>query len=130
MRALIQSVNGKPEEVLSVQNRPEPGEVEVLVKVRATSVHADIWHAITGPPYVLCLFSMGLHKPKSLVPGSDLAGLVEAAGRKVARFNPDDGVFGESDIGRQMQNDGSYAKFAVAPHHPLTPLPPYHEQIE
>ena len=103
MRVVIQSVNGKPEEVLSVQNRPEPEEVEILVKVRATSVHGDIWHAITGPPYVLRLFGMGLHKPKSLVPGSDLAGVVEAAGRKVARFNPDDGVLGESHNHEQIE---------------------------
>lgn len=117
MRAVIQSGYGKPEEVLSVQDIPVPVPEDnaVLVKVRATSMHADIWHAITGLPYVVRLFGMGLLKPKSPVPGSDLAGVVEAVGSNVTRFKPGDEVFGESHVGIQMKNGGAYAEYAVAP---------------
>ena len=80
MRAIVQRAYGSATQVL------ELGEVdvptlrtdEVLVRVRAASVHPDVWHVVEGLPYVIRLFGNGLTRPKRLVPGSDLAGVVEA----------------------------------------------------
>lgn len=43
---------------------------EVLVRVRAASVHTDVWHVIAGKPYILRLMGAGLDKPKNLIPGN------------------------------------------------------------
>ena len=48
---------------------------EVLVRVRAASVHPDVWHVVTGRPYVLRLMGAGVFRPKNPVPGTDVAGL-------------------------------------------------------
>ena len=50
MKAVIQSGYGPPEQVLSVQDvdKPVPKDGEVLVRVRAASMHPDIWHLIVG----------------------------------------------------------------------------------
>ena len=125
MRAVIQSGYGNAEAALSVQEVPipTPGDDEILVRVRAASMHADIWHAITGLPYVLRLFGMGIRKPKCPVPGTDLAGVVEAVGKDVTRFRPGDEVFGESHIGLQTKNGGAYAEYAVVPERVLACKP-------
>ena len=54
---------------------PEPTG-PLLVRVRAASVHADVWHAVKGVPYVLRVMGSGLRAPKHRVPGTDLAGHV------------------------------------------------------
>jgi NADPH:quinone reductase-like Zn-dependent oxidoreductase len=35
--------------------QPAVGDDDVLVRVRAASVHPDVWHVVTGQPYVLRL---------------------------------------------------------------------------
>jgi len=53
MRAIVQDKYGPPSEVLRLAEIPRPAiaEDEVLVHVLAASVHADIWHSVTGRPY-------------------------------------------------------------------------------
>jgi NADPH:quinone reductase-like Zn-dependent oxidoreductase len=75
-------------------------------------MHADVWHVIEGVPFVLRLFGNGLRRPKLVVPGTDLAGVVESIGGSVRRFKPGDEVFGESAKFAWM-NGGAYAEFAV-----------------
>jgi NADPH:quinone reductase-like Zn-dependent oxidoreductase len=114
MRAVVHSRYGPAEDVLSVATvaKPVPGDSEVLVRVRAASMHADVWHVIEGVPRVLRLFGNGLFKPKITVPGTDLAGIVESAGRSVTRFRAGDEVFGESaKFG--WANGGAYAEYAA-----------------
>lgn len=125
MKAIIQARYGPPDEVLQLEDmaQPVPGDDEVLVRVRATSVHADIWHVVTGRPSVLRLMGAGVAKPKHPVPGTDLAGQVESVGRNVTRFRPGDEVFGESIKGTQWTNGGAYAEFACAPQDALAPKP-------
>ncbi len=98
MKAIVQGKYGPPEDVLRLReiDQPAVGDDEVLVRVRAASVHADVWHVVTGRPYVLRLMGAGLRKPKNPVPGTDLAGVVESVGKNVTRFGPGDEVFGES----------------------------------
>jgi len=85
----------------------------VLVRVRAASVHPDVWHVVTGRPYVLRLMGAGLFKPKNPVPGTDVAGHVESVGENVTQFRPGDDVFGESLKGAlQWMNGSAFAEYA------------------
>ena len=93
MKAVIQSSYGPPEEVLSVQDvaKPVPKDDEVLVRNRAASMHPDVWHALVGFPFVLRLMGNGLFTPTP-IPGTDIAGVVESAGKNVTRFKAGDEV--------------------------------------
>jgi hypothetical protein len=42
----------------------------VLVRVHASSVHADVWHAMRGVPLVLRFMGSGVRRPKHRVPGT------------------------------------------------------------
>ena len=114
MKAVIHCRYGPAEEVLSVQEvaAPTPKENEVLVRVRAASMHADVWHVIEGVPFLLRLMGNGVRKPKLPIPGTDLAGVIDAVGESVTRFKKGDEVFGESARFGWM-NGGAYAQFAA-----------------
>ena len=60
MRAIVQDRYGSIDD-LSLQEipTPVPAEDEVLVQVRAASVHPDVWHVVTGQPAVLRLMGPG-----------------------------------------------------------------------
>jgi hypothetical protein len=61
MRAVVQDGYGSPDRLrLTEVDRPEPGEDEVLVRVLASSVHPDVWHVVSGRPFVLRLMGSGL----------------------------------------------------------------------
>ena len=116
MRAILQSGYGSVDDLtLDEINRPDPADDEVLVRVRAASVHPDVWHVVAGHPAVLRLMGSGLRRPRERVPGTDLAGVVEAVGSAVTRFAPGDEVFGESIRGVQWGNGGAWAEYATAP---------------
>jgi NADPH:quinone reductase-like Zn-dependent oxidoreductase len=105
MKAVVQSKYG-PVDALSLREIGTPviNDDQVLVRVRATSVHPDVWHVVTGRPKILRLMGAGIRKPKNPVPGTDLAGLVEAVGANVRRLRHGDEVFGESIKGSQWTN--------------------------
>jgi NADPH:quinone reductase-like Zn-dependent oxidoreductase len=115
MRAIVQERYGPPEEVLELReiDRPTIGNDEVLVSVRATSAHPDVWHAITGRPYILRLFGAGVLRPKDPVPGMDVAGRVEGVGKDVTRFELGDAVFGATRIELEWRNGGAFAEYAA-----------------
>ena len=116
MRAIVQDRYGSPDHLrLTEVEQPAVGDDEVLVRVRAASVHPDVWHVVTGRPFALRLMGSGLRRPKARVPGTDLSGVVEAVGRDVTTFRPGDEVFGESLRGFSWRNGGAYAEFAAAP---------------
>lgn len=116
MRAVVQRGYGPPAEVLRVREvgRPTPGEGEVLVRVRAASVHPDVWHVVAGLPRVLRVMGSGLRRPTPAVPGTDMAGVIEAVGVGVSRFTAGDEVFGETLTGMQWRNGGAYAEYVAA----------------
>jgi NADPH:quinone reductase-like Zn-dependent oxidoreductase len=72
MQAILQSAYGEPANVLSLGevDKPVPTAGQVLVRVRAASVHADVWHVVKGWPYVLRAMGSGLTKPKNPIPGT------------------------------------------------------------
>ncbi|MFC4588806.1 NAD(P)-dependent alcohol dehydrogenase [Sphaerisporangium corydalis] len=124
MKAVVQSSYGSPD-VLAVREigRPAVKDDEVLVRVHAASVHPDVWHVVSGRPYVLRLMGAGLRGPKNPVPGTDMAGRVESAGRNVTRFRPGDEVFGETVRGNQWRNGGAFAEYVSVPEDALAPKP-------
>jgi NADPH:quinone reductase-like Zn-dependent oxidoreductase len=113
MKAIIQDNYGPPYDVLRLQEivMPAVGDSDVLVRVRAASVHADIWHVVTGQPNVLRLMGGGFFRPRNPVPGTDMAGIVEAVGRNATRFRPGDEVFGETVKANQWTNGGAFAEY-------------------
>lgn len=117
MKAIIQQGYGSPGKVLSLQevDAPTIKPDEVLVEVRATSVHADVWHVVYGWPYALRFMGAGAFGPKYAIPGTDLAGVVAAVGESVSNFKPGDAVFGDSSRRMQWSNNGAWAEYAAVP---------------
>ena len=115
MQAIVQDRYGSAE-VLEARDieRPAIGDDEVLVRVRAASVHVGDWILMTGTPYVMRL-GTGLSKPKNPVPGTDIAGTVESVGPQVRSLKPGDAVFGWCT--------GAFAEYARAPEDQLVTKP-------
>jgi NADPH:quinone reductase-like Zn-dependent oxidoreductase len=112
MKAIVCTKYGPPD-VLKLEEipTPTPGNDEVLVEVHAASVTYSNLMLITGEPFVGRLMGMGLFKPKQEIPGSDIAGRVEAVGTDVKQFRPGDEVFGDLSVcGR-----GGFAEYVCAP---------------
>jgi NADPH:quinone reductase-like Zn-dependent oxidoreductase len=114
MKAVVQSKYGSADalEVREV-DKPAVADDEVLVRVRAASVHPDVWHMICGRPYVLRLMGGGFCKPKNSIPGTDMAGVVEAVGQNVTQFQPGDEVFGETIGSMQWVNGSAFAEYVA-----------------
>jgi NADPH:quinone reductase-like Zn-dependent oxidoreductase len=112
MRAIIQDGYGPPERVLRLEEVPVPpvGAGDVLIRMRATSVNAPDWATVTGVPYIGRL-SHGLRRPKRPVRGSDVAGVVEAAGAGVSDLAPGDEVLGTTGLARA----GAFAQYVAVP---------------
>jgi NADPH:quinone reductase-like Zn-dependent oxidoreductase len=115
MQAIVQDRYGSAE-VLEARDidRPAIGDDEVLVRVRAASVHVGDWILMTGVPYVMRM-GTGLSKPKNPVPGTDIAGTVEAVGTRVQSLRSGDEVFGWCS--------GAFAEYARAPEDQLVKKP-------
>ena len=125
MRAIVQDRYGAIDALsLREVERPAPAEDEVLIRVRAASVHPDVWHVVAGHPWALRLMGSGIRRPKDRVPGTDAAGVVESVGAAVTRFRPGDEVFGETIRGVQWRNGGAFAEHATAPEAGVALKPP------
>jgi NADPH:quinone reductase-like Zn-dependent oxidoreductase len=107
MKAIVQDVYGSAD-VLELRDiaRPEPGDGQVLIRVKAAGVDQGVWHLMAGLPYLVRLFGYGLKKPKVPVRGREVAGVVEAVGTGVTRFAAGDEVYGTCD--------GSFAEYVCA----------------
>jgi len=94
MKAITQDRYGSSS-TLEVRDidRPSIADDEILVRVHAASIHVGDWILMTGSPFAMRL-ATGLRRPKQPVPGTDVAGTVEAVGKDVSRFHPGDEVFG------------------------------------
>ncbi|MGN6797561.1 MAG: NAD(P)-dependent alcohol dehydrogenase [Gaiellaceae bacterium] len=85
---------------------PEPGEGEVLVRVRASSLNAVDWYGLHGRPVVARPMMGGVRRPKSGALGSDFAGVVAEVGSSVDDFGVGDEVYGTGD--------GTFAEYVIA----------------
>jgi NADPH:quinone reductase-like Zn-dependent oxidoreductase len=115
MKAIVQDRYGSAD-VLEPRDIEDPvvGEHDVLVRVHAAGCGPDVWHLMTGLPY-LARLAAGLRRPKIGVRGRDLAGTAEAVGSSVEAFHPGDAVMGIAE--------GSFAELAVAEPGKLVPKP-------
>jgi NADPH:quinone reductase-like Zn-dependent oxidoreductase len=106
MKAIVQDRYGPPDVLaLADIDKPAPRDNEVLLRVEAAGVGPDVWHLMTGEPYVARV-ALGLRRPKVRVRGWDVAGRVEAVGKNVTGVKPGDEVFGVCE--------GSFAEYACA----------------
>jgi NADPH:quinone reductase-like Zn-dependent oxidoreductase len=95
MKAIVQHKYGSPDDVLEFTeiDKPVVKDDEVLVRVHAASIHIGDSHMTKGVPYAMRpVFS--LIRAKNRVPGTDIAGTVEAVGKSVTEFRPGVEVFG------------------------------------
>jgi len=110
MKAIVQTKYGSPE-VLQFKEveKPAPKDNEVLVRIHATPATAADCAMLKGP-YLGRLFGMGLTRPNNPIPGTLLAGEIEAVGKDVKLFNVGDQIFGSTDLGF-----GCYAEYICLP---------------
>jgi NADPH:quinone reductase-like Zn-dependent oxidoreductase len=76
--------------------KPVPRDEEVLIKVRAAALNPLDWRMLKGVPFIIRkMMKVGTPTAKHGVGiGRDVAGVVEAIGRKVTQFKVGDEVFG------------------------------------
>ena len=115
MKAIVQDQYG-PIEVLASReiDKPQIGDDEVLVRVRAAGLHIGDVFVARGSPFPVRL-ATGLLRPRLGIPGFDAAGEVAAVGSKVTRFRAGDEVFGVVH--------GGCAEYARAPEGTLSAKP-------
>src|ERR671917_2375301 len=116
MKAIVQDTYGLPE-VLELRDidKPEIGDDEVLVRIRAAGVNPADWAIMSGLPYI-ARPAYGMRKPKNAVRGTDVAGTVEAVGTGVTRFQRGEEVFGWcGGLGGAFAEHASVSEDALAP---------------
>lgn len=126
MKAMVATAYGAAN-VLELQdvNMPIAKEDEVLVKIYASSATTADGMMLSGTPYFGRLFT-GLTKPKTPIPGTGFAGVVEAVGKNVDSFQPGDRVFGETTFGFSTN-----AEFVTVPENGvIIPMPDNMSYIE
>ena len=111
MKAIVYTKYGPPE-VLELREveKPTPGDDKILVKICAVSINSADLHLMRADPFPV-RFAFGLFKPKLQILGADIAGKVEAVGRKVTQFKVGDEIYGDlSGVGF-----GGLAEYVCAP---------------
>ena len=91
MNAIVQTGYGSADVMkLKQVEKPTPGDCEVLVRVLAASLAAGDYFGMRGKPFPVRMY-IGFPKPKpDFIVGLDFAGVVEAVGKDVTRFQPGD----------------------------------------
>jgi len=113
MKAIVYERYGPPD-VLELKEvaKPTPGDSEILIKVRATTVTSADWRArslIVPPGYgVIARLAFGLLRPRKKILGTELAGTVKAVGSNVTRFRKGDDVIAYTGL-----DFGCYADYKV-----------------
>jgi NADPH:quinone reductase-like Zn-dependent oxidoreductase len=107
MKAVARTRYGSAEVLEFVDvSEPAVADNEVLIRVHAAGVGPEVWHLMTGLPYLVRVMGFGLRKPKNPILGTDVAGVVDAVGREVTELRVGDAVFGTCA--------GSFAEYASA----------------
>ena len=119
MKAVVWTKYGPPE-VLQLQEieKPIPKDDEVLIRIHATTVTAgDCEMRSLKFPLILSLpmrLWIGLFKPKeNTIPGTELAGEIEAVGKDVSLFKVGDQVYGAAGM-----KFGANAEYICLPERP------------
>jgi NADPH:quinone reductase-like Zn-dependent oxidoreductase len=99
MKAIVCTKYGRPD-VLQLKDveKPTPKDNEVLIRVHATTVTSgDVrLRSFTWAPWFWLLgrIMYGLTRPRKKIPGNELAGEIESAGKDVTQFREGDQIFG------------------------------------
>lgn len=110
MKAVVHDRYGPPDVLrLEQVEQPVPGQNEVLIKVRATTVNRTDCHRRAAEPPAWRLVA-GLRRPRKRILGSELAGEVAATGSAVTEFEVGAQVFGLSPWAL-----GAHAEFVCVP---------------
>jgi NADPH:quinone reductase-like Zn-dependent oxidoreductase len=118
MKAIVWTRFGPPD-VLQLQEieKPVPKDNEVLIRIYATTVFAgdcEMRRLKVPVEFRLpFLIYMSLLRPKPVILGQELAGIIESAGKDVRRFKAGDPVFAATGFGL-----GAYAEYKCMPAEP------------
>jgi NADPH:quinone reductase-like Zn-dependent oxidoreductase len=117
LKAIISKRYGSPDTLMLKEvPKPTPRDNEVLVKIHAASLNAADVEIIRG---AWSARMVGPLRPRNKIPGSDIAGRVEAVGKNVTKFKPGDEVFGDTF----MKGFGAFAEYKSAPEKVWDPKP-------
>lgn len=106
MKAIVYHEYGLPNLLkLEEVQKPTPADNQLLIKVYAVSINRSDWEGLIGKPLYARIG--GLIKPNNKIPGSDIAGTVEAVGKDVKQFKPGAEVFG-----LMLNYGGGFAEYA------------------
>ena len=126
MKAIVFTQYGPPDGLeLKEVPKPTPKDDELLVRVHASSINSWDWEFLNGTPFInRLMFGLLRPKPGKQILGADIAGTVEAVGRRVTRFQPGDEVFGDL-----WDNWGGFAEYACT-HETSLELKPVNSTFE
>ncbi|HSQ26015.1 MAG TPA: NAD(P)-dependent alcohol dehydrogenase [Anaerolineales bacterium] len=127
MKAIVYTEYGSPDVLqLKEVEKPTPKDNEVLVKIHATTVTIGdtIMRSLNLPVHgwqkVMGRMILGWNKPRRPTLGMELAGEIEAIGRKVTCFKPGDPVFASTFA----VNFGAHAEYKCLPENGVLALKP------
>ena len=114
MKAIVMHNYGGPD-VLKFEDvpRPEPKESEILVRVVAAGVNPVDGMVRAG------MFAKYARTPFPMIPGYDIAGIVEKTGTKIAKFKKGDSIYAYISL----KDGGGYAAYSVATEGEASPKP-------
>jgi len=119
MKAIVWTKYGPPDVLqLKEVEKPAPKEDEVLIRIHATTVTAGDCElrSLRLPIYISLPIRiwLGFTKPRAnTIPGTELAGEIEAVGKDVKRLKEGDQVFGSAGMGF-----GANAEYICLPEEP------------
>jgi NADPH:quinone reductase-like Zn-dependent oxidoreductase len=130
MKAVFCTRYGPPEVLVFREvDKPYPRDNEVLIKVKATTVHigdTKVRRLEPGLGPVIDFFfkplmriKLGFNGPKIKILGMELAGDIEAVGREVKLFKPGDAVFASTEF-----EFGAYAEYRCMPENGIIAIKP------
>src|SRR6266571_4910643 len=114
MKAIVAHEYGGPD-VLKYEDvpLPEPKENEILVRVIAAGVNPVDGMIRSG------MFAKYEKATFPIIPGGDIAGVVEKTGSGITKFKPGDPVYAYVSL----KNGGGYAEYAIATEKEAAPKP-------
>ncbi|TFH06524.1 MAG: NAD(P)-dependent alcohol dehydrogenase [Candidatus Thorarchaeota archaeon] len=117
MKAIVGKRYGAPENLQFREvEKPTPRDNEVLIEVHASSLNAADFERLRGS---LITRMTGPQRPKDKIPGTDVAGTVEAVGSTITQFQPGDEIVGDLFY----SGSGAFAEYVCAPEKVLTLKP-------
>jgi NADPH:quinone reductase-like Zn-dependent oxidoreductase len=105
MKAIVAHEYGGPE-VLKYEDapRPEPKDDQILVRVMAAGVNPVDGMILSG------MFAKDKKLASPMIPGGDIAGVVEQTGSKITKLKKGDAIYAYLSL----RNNGGYSEYAVA----------------